>query len=139
MSISPITVTTHDNGRTEIVFSRPELLNRVDDDLRDALINALRSVRNDGSTHCIVLGAEGTVFSAGGYMEMLKTKHGDIAALPPQAVQGTKRSLNHVMRLRAHEVLELSFAYEAETMSSQDFLEGIAAFQEKRAPKYSGH
>lgn len=263
MSTSPITVTTHDNGRTEIMFSRPELLNRVDDDLRDALIDALRSVTNDGSTRCVVLGAEGKVFSAGGDMEMLKTKHGDIAAihrgtdagrrlidtlfdipvpvvaavhghavglgstivlacdavvaargvrivdshvaiglvagdggvvmwpaamgmvkakrhlltgdpllaedaaalgvvsdlvespdevlptaraladriaaLPPLAVQGTKRSLNHVMRLRAHEVLELSFAYEAETMSSQDLLEGIAAFQEKRAPKYSGH
>lgn len=263
MSTSPIHVTTNDNGRTDVMLSRPELLNRVDDGLRDALIDALHSVANDGSTRCIVLGAEGKVFSAGGDMMMMKAKHGDIAAiqrgtdagrrlidalfntpvpvvaavhghavglgstivlacdaivaargvrfvdshvaiglvagdggvvmwpaamgmvkakrhlltgdpllaedaaalgvvsdlvespdevlptaraladriaaLPPLAVQGTKRSLNHVMRLRAHEVLELSFAYEAQTMSSQDLLEGIRAFQEKRAPKYSGH
>ncbi|MEU1275468.1 enoyl-CoA hydratase-related protein [Streptomyces sp. NPDC005799] len=263
MSTSPIDVTAHDNGRTEIMLSRPELLNRVDDCLRDALVDAIHSVAKDGSTRCVVLGAEGRVFSAGGDMEMLKSKHGDIAAiqrgtdagrrlidalfdlpvpvvaavhghavglgstivlacdavvaargvrivdshvaiglvagdggvvmwpaamgmvkakrhlltgdpllaedaaalgvvsdlvetpeevlptaraladriaaLPPLAVQGTKRSLNHVMRLRAQEVLELSFAYEAQTMSSQDLLEGISAFQYKRAPKYSGH
>ncbi|RYF60505.1 MAG: enoyl-CoA hydratase/isomerase family protein [Comamonadaceae bacterium] len=244
------------------MLARPDLLNRVDDELRDALIDALRSVANDDSTRCIVLGAEGKVFSAGGDMAMMKKKHGDvvaihrgtdagrrlidtlfdtpvpvvaavqghaiglgstivlacdavvaargvrlvdshvaiglvagdggavmwpaamgmikakrhlltgdpllaedaaalgvvsdlvdspddvlpaaraladrIAALPPLAVQGTKRSLNHVMRLRANEVLELSFAYEAETMSSQDLLEGIDAFMEKRTPKYQG-
>ncbi|MGW6332968.1 enoyl-CoA hydratase/isomerase family protein [Nocardia rhamnosiphila] len=262
MGTPPITITAHDNGRTDVMLARPELLNRVDDQLRDALIDALRSVANDGSTRCVVLGAEGKVFSAGGDMDMMKAKHGDIAAihrgtdagrrlidtlfdtpvpvvaavqghaiglgstlvlacdavvaargvrlvdshvaiglvagdggvvmwpaamgmvkakrhlltgdpllaedaaalgvvsdlvdspaevlptaraladriaaLPPLAVQGTKRSLNHVMRLRAHEVLELSFAYEAETMSSQDLLEGIDAFVEKRTPKYTG-
>lgn len=260
--MAPISIVTHDNGRTDIMLARPDLLNRVDDALRDALIAALRKVSVDGATRCVVLGAEGRVFSAGGDMDMIKKKHGDlaaihrgtdagrhlidtlfstpvpvvaavhghavglgstlvlacdavvaargvrivdshvaiglvagdggavmwpaamgmvkakrhlltgdpllaedaaalgvvsdlvetpeevlptaraladrIAALPPLAVQGTKRSLNHVMRLRAEEVLELSFAYEAETMCSQDLLEGIAAFAEKRSPKYSG-
>ena len=262
MGNSPITITAYPNGRTELMLARPELLNRVDDDLRDALIDALRSLSNDGSTRVVVLGAEGKVFSAGGDMAMMKAKHGDlqaihrgtdagrrlietifdtpvpvvaavqghaiglgstlvlacdavvasrgvrivdshvaiglvagdggavmwpsalgmikakrhlltgdpllaedaaalgvvtdlvdtpdevlptaraladrIATLPPLAVQGTKRALNHVMRLRAQEVLELSFAYEAETMSSQDLLEGIDAFMEKRTPKYKG-
>jgi len=262
MGTTPIRITSHPNGRTDLILARPDLLNRVDDDLRDALIEALRSVANDGSTRAVVLGAEGKVFSAGGDMAMMKAKHGDlaaihrgtdagrrlietifdtpvpvvaavqghaiglgstlvlacdavvaargvrivdshvaiglvagdggavmwpaamgmvkakrhlltgdpllaedaemlgvvtdlvdapedvlptaqaladrIAALPPLAVQGTKRALNHVMRLRAHEVLELSFAYEAETMSSQDLLEGIDAFTEKRSPKYTG-
>jgi enoyl-CoA hydratase len=262
MSQPPITITAHANGRTDLLLARPELLNRVDDELRDALIDALRSVANDGSTRAVVLGSEGKVFSAGGDMAMMKAKHGDlsaihrgtdagrrlidtifdtpvpvvaavqghavglgstlvlacdavvaargvrivdshvaiglvagdggavmwpaamgmvkakrhlltgdpllaedaatlgvvtdlvdapadvlpaaraladrIAVLPPLAVQGTKRALNHVMRLRAHEVLELSFAYEAETMSSQDLLEGIDAFMEKRTPKYKG-
>jgi len=262
MGTTPIKITSHPNGRTDLILARPELLNRVDDNLRDALIEALRSVTNDGSTRAVVLGAEGKVFSAGGDMEMMKAKHGDLSAihrgtdagrqlietifntpvpivaavqghaiglgstlvlacdavvaargvrivdshvsiglvagdggavmwpaamgmvkakrhlltgdpllaedaatlgvvtdlvdapedvlptaqvladrittLPPLAVQGTKRALNHVMRLRAHEVLELSFAYEAETMSSQDLLEGIDAFIEKRSPKYTG-
>lgn len=259
---SPISIATHDNGRTDIMLTRPELLNRVDDELRDALTDALRDVSRNGVTRCVVLGAEGRVFSAGGDMEMIKSKHGDlaaihrgtdagrhlidtlfntpvpvvaavhghavglgstivlacdavvaargvrivdshvaiglvagdggavmwpsamgmikakrhlltgdpllaedaaalgvvsdlvdtpdevlptaqaladrIAALPPLAVQGTKRALNHVMRMRSEEVLELGFAYEAETMSSQDLLEGIASFAEKRTPKFSG-
>lgn len=258
----PVTVTAHPNGRTDIMLSNPDLLNRIDDRSRDALIEAFHSISTDASTRSVVLGAEGKVFSAGGDMAMMRAKHGDVvaihrgtdagrrlidtifdtpvpivaavqghavglgstlvlacdavvaargvrlidshvaiglvagdggavmwpaamgmakakrhlltgdpllaedaaaigaisdlvetaeevlpaaraladrmAALPPLAVQGTKRSLNHVMRLRANEVLELSFAYEAETMSSRDLLEGLDAFVEKRPPNFTG-
>lgn len=59
-------------------------------------------------------------------------------ALPPLAVQGTKKALNRVSKLRFDEVVELSFAHEATTLGSDDLLEAIAAFQEKRAPEYHG-
>jgi enoyl-CoA hydratase len=61
-----------------------------------------------------------------------------IAALPPLAVQGTKRSLNHVAALRAAEVLELSLALERETLSSADLLEAVSAFRERRIGRYRG-
>jgi len=61
-----------------------------------------------------------------------------IAALPPLAVRGTKRALNHVMQKRSAEVLELSLAYEAETMHSDDLLEAINAFETNRTPKFEG-
>jgi enoyl-CoA hydratase len=61
-----------------------------------------------------------------------------IAALPPLAVQGTKRALNQVLRHRATEVLDLSFAFEAASMASDDLAEAIAAFKERREPKYQG-
>jgi enoyl-CoA hydratase len=61
-----------------------------------------------------------------------------IAALPPLAVKGTKKSFNQLMRLRTAEVLELSASYEAETMRSQDLLEAIDAFTSKREPTYRG-
>jgi glycerol-3-phosphate dehydrogenase len=63
---------------------------------------------------------------------------GRMAALPPLAVQGTKRALNQVLRHRATEVLDLSFALEAASMASDDLAEAIAAFKERREPKYQG-
>ena len=61
-----------------------------------------------------------------------------MAALPPLAVQGTKRALNQVLRHRAGEVLDLSMALEVGTMASDDLAEAIAAFKERREPKYQG-
>lgn len=61
-----------------------------------------------------------------------------IAALPPLAVQGTKRALNHVTSLRAEEVVPLAFELEERTLTSDDLLEGIAAFREGREAKFVG-
>ena len=61
-----------------------------------------------------------------------------MAALPPLAVQGTKRALNRLVQQRAGEVLDLSFALEAASMASDDLAEAIAAFKERREPKYQG-
>ena len=61
-----------------------------------------------------------------------------MAALPPLAVQGTKRALNRVLQARAGEVLDLSFALEAASMASDDLAEAISAFKERREPKYQG-
>ena len=61
-----------------------------------------------------------------------------IAALPPLAVQGTKRALNRVVQERAGEVLDLSFALEGDSMASDDLVEAINAFKERREPKYQG-
>lgn len=61
-----------------------------------------------------------------------------IAALPPLAVQGTKRSLNRVLQQRAGEILELSLAYEGAAVASNDLLEAITAFKERRPGRYQG-
>ena len=61
-----------------------------------------------------------------------------IAALPPLAVQGTKRALNHVTSLRAAEVVQLAFELEERTLTSDDLLEGIAAFREGREANFVG-
>ena len=61
-----------------------------------------------------------------------------MAALPPLAVQGTKRALNRLMQHRADEVLDLSFTLEGISMASDDLAEAIAAFKERREPKYQG-
>jgi enoyl-CoA hydratase len=61
-----------------------------------------------------------------------------IAALPPLAVQATKRVLQGVTRQRMGEVVDLGLALEAQTMSTEDHVEGFTAFQERRSPVFKG-
>ena len=61
-----------------------------------------------------------------------------IAALPPLAVQLTKRALTRALRQRAGEVFELSLSYEEATLASDDLLEGIAAIKERRPGNFTG-
>jgi enoyl-CoA hydratase len=59
-----------------------------------------------------------------------------IVGLPPIAVRGTKRSLNALLKSRALEVFDLSMAYELQSLGSEDILEAVKAFKEKRKPIY---
>ena len=59
-----------------------------------------------------------------------------IAALPPVAVRGTKRSLNALTKARAGEVFDLSMAYEMQSAGSEDVLEAVKAYKEKRQPVF---
>lgn len=59
-----------------------------------------------------------------------------IAGLPPIAVRGTKRALNGLIKARARETFDISMAYEFDSGGSQDILEAVKAFKEKRKPVY---
>lgn len=61
-----------------------------------------------------------------------------VAALPPVAVQLTKRSLNRVVASRTHDVLDTSFYLEALSNRSADALEAVNAFREKREGRWTG-
>jgi enoyl-CoA hydratase len=61
-----------------------------------------------------------------------------IASLPPLAVQLTKRALNKALMARVDEALDLSFYLEAMSFGSEDLLEAIAAFKEKRPGNWKG-
>jgi enoyl-CoA hydratase len=61
-----------------------------------------------------------------------------IAALPPVAVQGTKRSLNRVMQQRAGEVVDLSILHSIIAVQTDDLMEGTAAMKERRPGHYTG-
>jgi enoyl-CoA hydratase len=61
-----------------------------------------------------------------------------IAALPPMAVQNTKRALNKMFRERIELVFDFGFELEMQTFVSADAGEAIAAYREKRKPSYQG-
>jgi enoyl-CoA hydratase len=59
-----------------------------------------------------------------------------IAALPPMAVQGTKRAFNALGKHRNSVALEVSLLTENASVASDDALEALAAFTEKRPGRY---
>ena len=61
-----------------------------------------------------------------------------LAALPTRAVGLTKRLLDRSGLASLDDQLELEADLQAEAAASQDFREGVAAFLEKREPRFSG-
>jgi len=62
----------------------------------------------------------------------------EIAANPPRALRLTKKLLREAQHGRAHDVLELSAAYQAIAHETADHGEAVAAILDKRAPHFTG-
>ena len=60
------------------------------------------------------------------------------AELPAMAVQGTKATLNRILRDRMDLTLQFGLLYEGATFLSEDHKEAAAAFVERRTPKFTG-
>ena len=61
-----------------------------------------------------------------------------MAALPPLAVQRTKRALHHAMVRNIAAEVDVGLAHEDVTLASDDVLEALAAFKERRPATYKG-
>lgn len=61
-----------------------------------------------------------------------------VAALPPVAVQLTKRALNKHLHARIDDVFDTAFYLEAISARSNDVAEAVAAFKEKREGRWTG-
>ncbi|MGD8417182.1 MAG: enoyl-CoA hydratase-related protein [Pseudomonadales bacterium] len=61
-----------------------------------------------------------------------------LAAGAPLAITASKMAVNAYLRSVSSMVMPMCLKYEELTMMSEDHREAVAAFQEKRAPKFSG-
>jgi enoyl-CoA hydratase len=61
-----------------------------------------------------------------------------LARGPALAIQWTKLAINRALRTQTENVLDTSLALEGITIVSRDHQEGIAAFLEKRPPRFEG-
>ena len=62
----------------------------------------------------------------------------ELAALPTLAIGRTKRLLDHAETATLEEQLEREAQLQAVSTQSEDFREGVAAFLEKRTPRFAG-
>jgi enoyl-CoA hydratase/carnithine racemase len=63
----------------------------------------------------------------------------EIAAQPIWAVRWSKAAVNKQIKTQVNQILELSIAYEAATMLTEDYGEAARAFAEKRKPVFKGY
>jgi enoyl-CoA hydratase len=63
---------------------------------------------------------------------------GRLAKLPPFAVKGTKRAINHTLKSLALSTFEYGVSLETQSQLTRDHAEAVNAFIEKRKPTFSG-
>lgn len=65
---------SRDGGIETLTLNRPDSMNALNDDLRDALLSAFAEVREDDEVRCLVLEGAGPGFCAGGDLDQMRSR-----------------------------------------------------------------
>ena len=89
-----------------------------------------------GAARAAELGLINRAVEKGSLIEEARTLAARIAAMPPAVISRIKRLIAASATNDLHSQLALEYGCQIESASSPEFREGVAAFLEKRAPRY---
>ena len=96
------------------------------------------SGRKIGADEALAWGLVSEVVPAEETLARTQERAAAFAALPTRAIAMTKRLFERAASSRLEDQLELEAQLQLAATRSEDFAEGVAAFLEKREPRFTG-
>jgi 2-(1,2-epoxy-1,2-dihydrophenyl)acetyl-CoA isomerase len=96
------------------------------------------SGRKVGAEEALAWGLVSEVVKADALLARTQERAAELAALPTKAIAMTKRLFERAPSSRLDDQLELEAQLQLAATRTEDFAEGVAAFLEKRDPRFSG-
>jgi 2-(1,2-epoxy-1,2-dihydrophenyl)acetyl-CoA isomerase len=96
------------------------------------------SGRKIGAEEALAWGLVSEVVAADEVLGRTQERAAALAALPTRAIAMTKRLFERAHSSRLEEQLELEAQLQVAATRTDDFAEGVAAFLEKRKPRFTG-
>jgi 2-(1,2-epoxy-1,2-dihydrophenyl)acetyl-CoA isomerase len=96
------------------------------------------SGRKIGAEEALAWGLVSEVVAADDVLVRTRERAAELAALPTRAIAMTKRLFERAAATRLEDQLELEAQLQVAATGTEDFAEGVAAFLEKREPRFSG-
>lgn len=105
---------------------------------RSRALEILMTGRMVDASEALAIGMVDRVVAAANLVRETESLARSIAAAPPIAIAGIKRAVRASERNDARAQIELESEHQLRAFSSADAAEGMAAFFEKRVPKFQG-
>ena len=103
-----------------------------------SIVEWMSSGRRLSADEALAWGLVSEVVPADGLAARAAELAAELAALPTRAIAMTKRLLDHAETATLEEQLEWEAQLQSVATQTDDFREGVAAFLEKRPPRFSG-
>jgi 2-(1,2-epoxy-1,2-dihydrophenyl)acetyl-CoA isomerase len=96
------------------------------------------SGRKIGADEALACGLVSEVVAGDGVLSRTQERAAELAALPTRAIAMTKRLFERAAGSSLGDQLELEAQLQVAATRTEDFAEGVAAFLEKRDPRFTG-